>query len=108
MELSGLFIAYTETSVCLIYGLLQIAPAARSVGRSGTCIGAGNFALYAAAGALPRGCFLHKRHFAYLLGKNQVCLLLTAGASTAWSRPCLAAYYLGDRRMVCLLFRPHK
>ncbi len=41
-----------------------------------TYIGAENNALYAAAGTMLRGCFLHKRLFAYLLGENRVCLLL--------------------------------
>ena len=62
---------------CLNNRLLQIAYAARSQVGSYHYIGAGNNALYAAAGALLRGCFLHKRIFAYLLGKFRVCFLLS-------------------------------
>lgn len=76
-RLSGLLIARRQTLVCLSNRLLQIAYTARSQVRSYLSIGAENNALYAAAGALLRGCLLHKCYFARLLGKFQVCLLLS-------------------------------
>lgn len=76
LPLHGLFIACRQTVVCLSNRLLQIAQAAHMPPRLYTYIGAENNALYAAAGTMLRGCFLHKRLFAYLLGENRVCLLL--------------------------------
>ena len=64
MSPAGLLIACLLCALCLVFRLLQIAPAARSLCRSYPTIGAGNSALYAAAHALLKVGILHNVHFA--------------------------------------------